>query len=535
MATKRRRPGGTGSLFKHKADGPYFIKWRTHNGKRREVSTRTTDRAAAERILAKMLSESALRREGVIDARSDQYAAAARRPIREHVEEWKQSLLARNRTEAHARLSADRVLRIVTDCKLERLSDVAPGVIVTYLAARRRDDNLSLGSSNHYLRAIKGFYHWCTKEGRLRESPLVHVAMLNERTDRRHERRALTPDELGRLIQAAENGPAWRGIDGRERGILYRTAVETGLRLSELASLTVASFNLSADPPTVTVKAAYSKRRRDDVQPLPPELAGELHGFLRGKLPAAPSFKAPGHRTAAIMIRADLAAARHAWINEAPAGPERDARHRSDFLNYEDADGRKADFHALRHTFITNLARSGVHPKVAQALARHSTIELTMTRYTHTVLGDLSAAVASLPAIPKPVDQSHQRATGTLGAASSDVQAGESRHMSRLAQRETVRLDATPCDDNNTPSPESTDHKPLQNAGLCDSVRRSAASSRSGGIGRRVGFKIRSPQGGVGSSPSFGSPVFQWAKCAGDGETAQSDFAAVLSASCAIC
>jgi hypothetical protein len=32
-----------------------------------------------------------------------------------------------------------------------------------------------------------------------------------------------------------------------------------------------------------------------------------------------------------------------------------------------------------------------------------------------------------------------------------------------------------------------------------------AAGRRSGGIGRRAGLKIRSPQGGEGSSPSFGS------------------------------
>jgi integrase len=57
-----------------------------------------------------------------------------------------------------------------------------------------------------------------------------------------------------------------------------------------------------------------------------------------------------------------------------------------------------ADFHALRHTFITNLAMSGVHPKVAQDLARHSTIELTMSRYSHTVMEQRSEAVARLPA-----------------------------------------------------------------------------------------------------------------------------------------
>jgi hypothetical protein len=51
----------------------------------------------------------------------------------------------------------------------------------------------------------------------------------------------------------------------------------------------------------------------------------------------------------------------------------------------EEANGF-VDFHALRHTFITHLAQSGVHPKVAQDLARRSDINLTMSRYSHTVL-----------------------------------------------------------------------------------------------------------------------------------------------------
>jgi len=56
-----------------------------------------------------------------------------------------------------------------------------------------------------------------------------------------------------------------------------------------------------------------------------------------------------------------------------------------------------ADFHSLRHTFISNLARGGVHPKVAQSLARHSTITLTMDRYSHTLVGEHADALAVLP------------------------------------------------------------------------------------------------------------------------------------------
>ena len=73
-----------------------------------------------------------------------------------------------------------------------------------------------------------------------------------------------------------------------------------------------------------------------------------------------------------------------------------------------------ADFHSFRHTFISNLARGGVHPKLAQALARHSTITLTMDRYSHTVLGEQSDALAALPDLTGPARQ-EQRATGTDG------------------------------------------------------------------------------------------------------------------------
>lgn len=52
--------------------------------------------------------------------------------------------------------------------------------------------------------------------------------------------------------------------------MLYLVAGLTGLRASGLASLTPASLDLTADPPSVTVEAAYSKHRRRGVVPLHP-------------------------------------------------------------------------------------------------------------------------------------------------------------------------------------------------------------------------------------------------------------------------
>jgi integrase len=55
------------------------------------------------------------------------------------------------------------------------------------------------------------------------------------------------------------------------------------------------------------------------------------------------------------------------------------------------------DFHALRHPHITRLHRAGVSPKAMQKLARHSTNELTLGRYSHLALADPAAAIDLLP------------------------------------------------------------------------------------------------------------------------------------------
>ena len=68
-------------------------------------------------------------------------------------------------------------------------------------------------------------------------------------------------------------------------------------------------------------------------------------------------------------------------------------------ISYVDDAGRYADFHSLRHCFGSLLAASGVHPKMAQDLMRHSDINLTMSRYTHTLRGQKAKAIEALPKI----------------------------------------------------------------------------------------------------------------------------------------
>ena len=110
---KRQRSHGSGSLFKRNGRGSWVVRWFDHSGRRREASARTTDRAAAERILSKHIADAALRRDGVIDARDDRYAAAERRPLAEHVSDWRVALVAKGVTPKHSRLHVARVTALM--------------------------------------------------------------------------------------------------------------------------------------------------------------------------------------------------------------------------------------------------------------------------------------------------------------------------------------------------------------------------------------------------------------------------------------
>ena len=195
----------------------------------------------------------------------------------------------------------------------------------------------------------------------------------------------------------------------------YRVALGTGFRVNELRTLTPASFDLQADPPTVTVAAAYSKRRRQDVQPIRSDLA-ELLRALAGRiaLGTAQLFRLP-HNTSK-MFQRDLAGG--------PVRMDRGSHRRT----RNGSGGTQSRLPAVsrtrtaglptstpqRHTYISGIVATGASVKTAQELARHSTPVLTIGRYSHARLHDLTGALDALPGLqPSGTDLQAQRATGT--------------------------------------------------------------------------------------------------------------------------
>jgi len=305
----------------------------------------------------------------------DSTRAAAGKSLSNHLEDFRQALASKGNTEQHVNLTVARATKIINDCKFMSWSDISASKVHQYLARLRTGPNgISIQTSNFYLRAIKQFCKWMVDDQRANKSPVEHLKGLNTRTDQRHDRRALEPDEIRRLLKTTQAGPERLGVSGPDRAVLYRVAVETGMRAGELRSLKVSSFDLKNR--IVTILAAYSKHRREDIIPLRPDTAAMLKTYFEGKLPTAQAFQMPNKHRLAKVFYADLA----------EAG-----------IPYMDDSGRYADFHALRHTTGSLLAASGVHPKVAQTIMRHSTIELTMSRYSHVFKGQESAAIDNLP------------------------------------------------------------------------------------------------------------------------------------------
>ncbi len=212
------------------------------------------------------------------------------------------------------------------------------------------------------------------KNRRVTANPLVGLAKLNAETDVRVERRVLTDNQKRVLVSATMRAQTRFGMSGPHRALTYAFALSTALRAKEINSLTWRDFDLDSDTPSVTVEAAYAKNGRRDTVPLKNSLVASLRRWKEAYAGPGRVFPLPGRPSE--MIKEDL---QHAGIP------------------YKDSQNRVADFHSLRHTAITDLAKKHIPPKIIQAIARHRSIVTTLDRYAHADAQAKRDAVEVLP------------------------------------------------------------------------------------------------------------------------------------------
>ena len=276
-------------------------------------------------------------------------------PILAHLEAFVLHLEAQNNCPKYVDNLDSRIKKILDGCKFQSLREITLPAVEVWLAEQRTAKVFGIKTSNEYGSAMRQFLSWLVDADRADRNPLAKFTPLTD-TDKKRERRALGNAEFSMLIATTLAGPDYHGLSGPDRAMLYLVAAYTGLRVSELASLTPESCVLYAG--IVVVEAACYNRRRLDRQPLPNDLVARLRAWLPGR--SGTLWPGRWQRDAASMLRPDLEAAAIPYVEA----------------------GKVLDFHALgRHTFCSNLALANVPVKVAQVLARHSTITLTMDRY----------------------------------------------------------------------------------------------------------------------------------------------------------
>jgi integrase len=126
--------------------------------------------------------------------------------------------------------------------------------------------------------------------------------------------------------------------------------------------------------PFLVVRAAISKNRKTSQIPLHPDIVKTLKQLRPEN--CEPNDKVFRKLTRMRLFREDLK----------KAG-----------ILYRDGSGRFLDFHSFRHTFATNLARSGADEVTRMKLMRHSDSRLTNNTYVDSGKLPTSKAVQSLP------------------------------------------------------------------------------------------------------------------------------------------
>jgi len=273
--------------------------------------------------------------------------------------------------------------------------------------------------------ALRAFGEWCKQRGYLNFQPLEGLAPFD--TTPKTRRRALSAEEITRFLSTCT--PSLR--------LLYETASLSGLRAGELRALTL--DHLDTERSGLRLEATWTKNRQEGFQPLPHALVERLRAFAgagepdrlyeaaytrnSGRHALAPRGRllfVPMHTEKAVAEDLERAGIPH-WT---PQG--------------------KVDFHALRVAFINLVIESGATVKEAQALARHSTPELTMNVYGRTRPERLHETVEKIAAslIPdeKGVPRLYRQA---VGAETESATPSESKELRLSVLAPAVGLEPT--------------------------------------------------------------------------------------------
>ncbi len=266
--------------------------------------------------------------------------------------------------------------------------EVSPAMLNDMYAKLRAGEGTLSGkpASGAYVRSLHHMvslvYNQAMREGRVAANP-AHFAEPPRKDS--EPKRSLTPAQLDALVEALE--------PTEEHDLAWLLAATLGLRRGEICGLSWGDVDLASQ--SVSIEHSYDSNRNlkstktaagRRVLPLMPETAQALADHL-----AAQQERGLPCDSADPVIVTNRGTRVHPDIMEKWWRADRAGLGIGDFC-----------LHELRHTYLTQLARAGVHPKVMQALAGHANSAITMDIYTHADMDGKRRAAEQLRASMQP-------------------------------------------------------------------------------------------------------------------------------------
>ncbi len=263
---------------------------------------------------------------------------------------WVENGLSKNTLNAYA---SD--LRIFTKSLGEKeLTDVDKLDISKFLN-QRYDDGISARSSARILSSLRRFYGYLIREKQIRSDP---TALIEPPRIGKPLPHTLSEKEVDLLL----NAPEITAVLGMRDKAMLEMLYATGLRVSELVSLTLSQVNLRMGVLRVT-----GKGNKERLTPIGEQAIFYLEVYMQQSRPALLS-----ERPCEMV-----------FVTNRAAGMTRQA-----FWHIIKRYAKKAEIkshlspHTLRHAFATHLINHGADLRVVQLLLGHSDLSTTQI-YTH--------------------------------------------------------------------------------------------------------------------------------------------------------
>lgn len=210
----------------------------------------------------------------------------------------------------------------------------------------------SVSTRSLHIRAVKMFFRWLESAGRILADPGY---VLKEPKRERPLPRALRETEVERLLST----PDTKTREGARARAILEVFYSTGLRLSEMAGLTLEDVNIEEG----WVRVNQGKGAKDRVVPLGPRAGQVLKGYLANVRP----LYVVGKKEPKAL-----------WVSKDGVGLSSQVL-RLVVKQYAREAGlsKGVTTHVLRHSFATHLVKHGAPVEAVSAMLGHSRLVMT--------------------------------------------------------------------------------------------------------------------------------------------------------------